>query len=173
MKLQELAVSIATKAHSGQVDKAGSSYIKHPLLIASAFGDEPHIVVALLHDVVEDTDITLAQLTSYGFASDMIQAIDAITRRQDESYVKYLTRVKANPIARDVKLADLRYNMDLSRISHPTQKDYTRLKNTSRRQHFLKNRPSSVCEGGFFVPAFIGAEVIQMGCKSKKKGKGR
>ena len=127
MKLQELAVSIATKAHSGQVDKAGSPYIKHPLLVASAFSDEPHIVVALLHDVVEDTDITLAQLTSYGFPSDIIQAIDAITRRQGESYTEYLTRVRANSIAREVKLADLRHNMDLSRISHPTQKDYTRL----------------------------------------------
>ena len=126
MDLKVLALDIATAAHAGQFDKGGKPYIDHPKKIAQEFKDTTMYIVALLHDVVEDTGITLKELRGYGFSGAVCAAIDAITKRQSENYNDYLNRVKENNIARAVKIVDLKHNSDLSRITEPTKNDYLR-----------------------------------------------
>lgn len=108
----EAAVGIALAAHAGQTDKRGVEYIKHPLRVALAvehLGTE-YGIVAVLHDVIEDSPVQLASLHSFGSA--VLAALDAITKRKGETYGDYLVRVGADPIAKAVKLADLADNMD-------------------------------------------------------------
>ena len=123
---EKKAYEIAKKAHKGQVDKAGVDYINHPLTVASKCQSEDERIVALLHDVVEDTDVTLEDLSKV-FDKHIIDAIDAITHREGVSYEDYLLNLKKNELALQVKLKDIENNMDLSRIKNPTQKDYDRL----------------------------------------------
>lgn len=121
------AYEIAKKAHSGQVDKAGKDYILHPMSVASSVGDnELAIIVALLHDVVEDTDITLEDLAKE-FSQDIVEAVKCMTHDKDTPYLEYVAQVKTNKIAKVVKLADLLQNMDLSRLDKITSKDIDRL----------------------------------------------
>ena len=87
----------------------------------------PEQIVGVLHDAVEDSDLTLEELAEAGFPKEILAAIDAITKREYEPYDTYLERVMANAIALRVKIADMTDNMDISRIAHPTQKDWTRL----------------------------------------------
>jgi (p)ppGpp synthase/HD superfamily hydrolase len=121
------AIEIATQAHQGQVDKAGKPYIFHPLAVMGLVEGEADKIVAVLHDVVEDTPITLADLTAEGFSPGCVAAVDAITKRDGEPLDDYLEQVKSDPIAIRVKLADLTRNMDLSRIAEPTAKDFARI----------------------------------------------
>ena len=112
----ERAVAIAAEAHTGQTDKAGSVYLLHPLrLMLRAESDEERIV-AVLHDVVEDSDWTLAALATEGFSEEILAAIDSVTRRDDETYDEFVRRAGENPIGRRVKLLDLEDNCDLGRI---------------------------------------------------------
>ena len=111
------AIALASQAHSGQVDKAGAPYILHPLRVMMAMGDDDSRVVAILHDVVEDSDITLDDLHAEGFPALVVDAVDALTRRQGEAYEAFILRVGQNNIARSVKIADLRDNLDVSRFS--------------------------------------------------------
>lgn len=105
------ALLIAVKAHKGQVDKQGVSYISHPMAVADMVTGELERTVAYLHDVVEDTATTLEELAEI-FPEEVIEALDAISRRKgEETYFEYITRVEANPIAKAVKLADLKHNM--------------------------------------------------------------
>ncbi len=127
-----LAREIAEKAHFGQVDKAGADYVNHPIAVAGMVETENEKIVAYLHDVVEDTEVTLKDLAEAGFNETIIEAVDAMTHRKGEPREDYLARVKANPIARKVKLADLRHNSDLSRIPDPKEKDI------KRREKYLK-----------------------------------
>lgn len=121
------AYLIARKAHRGQKDKAGKSYIYHPIAVAKGVKGKECKIVALLHDVVEDSDITLDVLRSKGFNERIIEAISAITKIEGEEYTSYLKRVKSNELARIVKLSDLRHNSDLSRLKTVTQKDKERV----------------------------------------------
>ncbi|AFY60100.1 HD domain-containing protein [Synechococcus sp. PCC 6312] len=121
------AIEIATQAHHGQVDKAGKPYISHPLAVMGLVEGESEKIVAVLHDVVEDTPISLNDLAAEGFSAECLAAVDAITKRDGEPLDDYLERVKSNPIAIRVKLADLSHNMDLRRIAEPTAKDYARI----------------------------------------------
>jgi len=109
------AMSIAYDAHNRQYDKCGIPYIYHPIIVAEQMKDEKSIIVALLHDVVEDTDISLEYLSSI-FDTEIINAIDAITRRDNEKYFDYIKRVKQNNIARKVKIADIKHNMQQDRF---------------------------------------------------------
>jgi len=122
------AMEIARKAHAGQVDKGGKPYIQHPIAVAEMVSTEDEKVVALLHDVVEDTDITLDALSDEGFPIHIIKAIGAITRQKGENLISYISRVKKDPIAREVKKADLKHNMDLTRIPNITDTDINRTK---------------------------------------------
>jgi guanosine-3',5'-bis(diphosphate) 3'-pyrophosphohydrolase len=141
MATLERAIEIAASAHAGQVDKAGESYILHPLRVMLRVTSSEERMAAVLHDVVEDTSVTLQGLVAEGFSSDVISAIEALTKRPGESRMQAAERAAANAIARQVKLADNAENMDLSRISNPTERDYARLEEYKAvRELLLKNR---------------------------------
>ena len=120
------AIKIAFKAHDGQIDKSGVPYITHPIHIAEQMKDEDSCVVALLHDVLEDTDITEEELLEEGFTKKQVDAIKVMTRKKTIPYMVYIKKIRENPLASTVKKADLTHNMDLSRISNPTKDDEKR-----------------------------------------------
>lgn len=122
----ELAYAIALVAHKGQVDKAGMDYINHPLTVSNSCVTEEEKIVALLHDVLEDTSVTKEDLLKF-FSEEIVEAISLLTHKEEDSYMEYLAKIKANPIAKAVKLADLKHNMDLSRLPNPSEKDLKRL----------------------------------------------
>jgi (p)ppGpp synthase/HD superfamily hydrolase len=115
----EDAILLAARAHRGQVDKAGEPYILHPLRVM--------LRLKVLHDVIEDTGITEESLRDQGYSEEVLGALDALTRRQGESYADFIERVAGNPLARRVKLADLADNLDASRLLEITPKDRERL----------------------------------------------
>lgn len=119
------AISIAAIAHINQVDKAGEPYIFHPLKVMFQMESEEEQIVAVLHDVVEDTDVTSENLDLL-FTSDVFEALDAITKRKDEVYQDYIERVAKNEIATAVKIADLLHNLDRNRIPYPEAVDNRR-----------------------------------------------
>jgi (p)ppGpp synthase/HD superfamily hydrolase len=108
----EDAIALASQAHRGQVDKAGKPYILHPLRVMLRQEAEAAQIVAVLHDVLEDTGVTLEGLRAAGYRPEICEAVDCLTRRPDEPYDIMISRVAANPLARAVKLADLEDNMD-------------------------------------------------------------
>ena len=114
------AMKIAYRAHHGQVDKGGIPYIFHPYHLAEQMSDEYSTCVALLHDVVEDTDVTLQELAAI-FPKEVVNAVAVMTHGKDEPYLEYVARVKENPIAKAVKLADLRHNSDQTRMENATE----------------------------------------------------
>ena len=122
----KLAYAIALVAHKNQYDKVGVSYINHPLTVSNNLETEDEKIVGLLHDVVEDTAVTLDDLRLF-FDENIIEAINLLTHKEDDSYMDYLAKIKENKLAKAVKLADLRHNMDMSRFENPTDKDYERL----------------------------------------------
>lgn len=121
----EAAKSLATKAHEGQTDKAGLPYITHPERVASRLSTPEAQVVGWLHDTVEDTPLTLSDI-SKKFGPETAAAVDAISRRDGEKWSDYIDRVAANPMARQVKVSDLVDNSNLTRIPHVTLKDVKR-----------------------------------------------
>lgn len=128
MATLERAIEIAAKSHSGQIDKAGQPYVLHPLRLMLAVRTPQERMVAVLHDVVEDTTVTITDLEREGFSPEVIAAVQALTKLPGESRVAAAHRAAANPIARAVKLADVTDNMDLSRIARPTERDFARIK---------------------------------------------
>ena len=114
--LTKKALKISFNAHKSQLDKSGIPYVYHPFHLAEQMDDEYSTCVALLHDVVEDTNITIADLKSEFFPSEVINAIELMTNNDSVSYLEYVKTIKTNPIARKVKLADLKHNSDLSRL---------------------------------------------------------
>ena len=133
------ALKISTRAHRGQLDKAGKPYINHPKTVARMLGTEEAQTVALLHDVIEDTNVTLDDLKEAGFSDDIITAVDCLTQRDRERREEYIMRVSKNPLATMVKLADLKHNQDLSRIKNPSEKDFERVARYREEEAFLKN----------------------------------
>ena len=129
MSTLERAIAIASQAHTGAVDKAGAPYILHPLRVMfGVVGDDAARIAAVLHDLIEDTDWTLDGLRAEGFSEDVVAAIDGVTKREGEDYLDFCRRAARHPIARAVKLADLRDNMDLARLKTPGDKDRERMK---------------------------------------------
>ena len=122
----ERAIEIAANAHAGQRDKAGQPYIFHPLRVMFRVNGEHEQMAAVLHDVVEDTSITIDDLAREGFPIEVLRAIAALTKLPGETRLEAAARAAADPVARKVKLADNAENMDLSRIPNPTDKDYAR-----------------------------------------------
>ena len=119
----ELALSIATEAHRGQFDKAGIDYIEHPIFVASQVDPEEEKAVALLHDVIEDSSVTAEELLNAGLPETVVTAVQILSKKKGQDYQTYLKTVKSNPLARAVKLADLKHNSDLSRLETITDKD--------------------------------------------------
>jgi (p)ppGpp synthase/HD superfamily hydrolase len=118
---------IARTAHEGQVDKAGAAYITHPMRLAAKASSTPARIVALLHDVVEDSSITLHDLEQEGFSREIMEAVDCLTRRPGETYDAFIERLAHHPLAVEVKLLDLEDNMDLTRLPSITDVDRQRL----------------------------------------------
>ena len=114
-KLTKEAMNIAYKAHHKQKDKGGFPYINHPFHIAEQMQDEYSTCVALLHDVVEDSNVTLNELSSI-FPFEIIEAVSILTRKKGILYSDYINNVKKNKLARNVKLADLAHNLDKTRL---------------------------------------------------------
>jgi GTP diphosphokinase / guanosine-3',5'-bis(diphosphate) 3'-diphosphatase len=127
MATLERAIALSAQAHAGQVDKAGQPYILHPLRVMLSVTGLHDRIAAVLHDVVEDTAITLKNLRDEGFSEEVIEAVATLTKAPGETRLAAAQRAVVNPIARRVKLADVTDNMDLSRITEPTEKDYARL----------------------------------------------
>jgi (p)ppGpp synthase/HD superfamily hydrolase len=127
MSTLERAIEIAAASHAGQQDKAGAPYILHPLRVMLSVTEPAQRIAAVLHDVVEDTAWTLDQLRSEGFGDDVIRAIDALTKRDGEDYFAFVERAGRDPIARAVKIADIRDNLDVTRIATVTDRDRARL----------------------------------------------
>ena len=136
--LRKKAEIIARKAHAGQVDKAGEDYFNHPKRVADNFYEDDKVIVELLHDVLEDTDITLEHLKKEGFSDEVLAALDAITKREGESYDQFIERVKDNPIALKVKMADLRDNMNILRLPVLTDKDLQRIAKYHKAYKYLE-----------------------------------
>jgi (p)ppGpp synthase/HD superfamily hydrolase len=137
----ERAIAIAAKAHEGQVDKAGAPYILHPLRVMLRMNTTDERMAAVLHDVVEDTEITIDMLRAEGFPETVLKAIESVSRRQDEAYEEFILRAAADPIGRAVKLADLAENSDLSRIPVPTGRDLERVAKYRRAIEQIKALP--------------------------------
>lgn len=125
--LTKKALRISFNAHKNQLDKSGMPYVYHPFHVAEQMKDEYSTCVALLHDVVEDTDITLDELKSNEFPDDVIEALSLMTHSDDVPYLDYIRNLKDNPIARRVKLADLAHNSDLSRLDVVDEKAVERV----------------------------------------------
>lgn len=115
------AMKIAYQLHHGQVDKAGVPYIFHPIHLAEQMHDEYTICTALLHDTVEDTELSHEQLADL-FPKEIADAVKLLTHDGSCDYITYIRKIRANSIARAVKLADLRHNSDLTRVPFPTEK---------------------------------------------------
>ena len=121
------AIKLCFEAHRDQVDKSGLPYAFHPFHLAEQMSDEKTTVVALLHDIVEDTEYTLDDLRKMGFDDDIITAISLMTHGENVPYMEYVAKIKENPIARAVKLADLRHNSDLTRLDAVNEWDIQRV----------------------------------------------
>lgn len=126
------ALDIAFNAHKGQTDKAGQPYILHPLRLMFSLQDDKSKIVALLHDVIEDTTITIEDLKNKGFPQDIIEAIEALTKRPNETYQDFIERVSNNELAKTVKIADLKDNMNLTRLTELSNKDIDRSNRNSQ-----------------------------------------
>jgi (p)ppGpp synthase/HD superfamily hydrolase len=123
----DTALAIAIQAHAGQVDKAGQPYILHPLRLMFQMATEEEMITAVLHDVVEDSDVTLDALRQAGFSEKVITAVAAVSRQDDETYEEFIRRLRPNALAAKVKLADLTDNMDARRLKTITLKDLARI----------------------------------------------
>jgi hypothetical protein len=133
------ALVLAAQHHAGQKDKGGNPYILHPLRIMLRASTEEERITALLHDIVEDTPLTLDDIKREGFDDKIVEAIDCLTRRQGETYDCFINRIKGNDLARRVKILDLEDNCDLSRIPNPTDVDKRRLEKYQKAISELKN----------------------------------
>lgn len=122
----EIAQAIAIEAHDGQVDKAGRPYIEHPATVAAGVSGDIAKAVAWLHDVVEDTPLTFVDLEAAGIRPEVIAPLRLLTHDKSVPYLEYVAAIKADPAAREVKLADLRHNSDLSRLPCITEEDRER-----------------------------------------------
>lgn len=132
------AMKICYDAHAGQVDKSGVPYVFHPIHVAEQMDDEASTIVALLHDVVEDTDLSLDDLRGEGFGEEVIAALSLLTHDTDVAYHDYVRKIKTNEIATKVKLADLAHNSDLTRLlREPNEKDLERIEKYRISQQIL------------------------------------
>lgn len=121
------AIKLACKAHEGQVDKAGQPYILHPLRLMLKFKNKQEQVVAVLHDAIEDSDMTLEYLASYGFSELTLDALDCLSKRKNESYEEFIERILTNELARKIKIEDIKDNLDLTRIESINNEDLIRV----------------------------------------------
>lgn len=136
-QLLEQAIYIALQAHSGKLDKGGSPYILHPLRVMLTMVTTEEKIVAVLHDVIEDSGFTIQQLKQNGFSKKVLDAVSLLTKKENQSYQDYISVIKKNPLAAKIKLADLKDNMNSSRLKKITVDDKERLKKYKAAYKFL------------------------------------
>ena len=124
----EKAIEIAVEAHRGQIDKAGKEYILHPMRVMLRGRNNTEMIVGILHDVVEDTPVTIDMLRLEGFSEEVLAALDCITKHKGEAYGAFINRVLTNPLATQIKLYDMEDNLNRDRIPYPTPKDEARFR---------------------------------------------
>ena len=134
----QLAEALSRFAHEGQVDKGGNPYYIHPLTVAGSVTEEDEKITALLHDVIEDTSVSVDTVRNL-FGDTVAEAVLSVSLRPGEDYFDFVRRAKRNPIGRVVKLADLRNNMDLSRLPEITEKDRLRLEKYRKAVEILES----------------------------------
>jgi len=134
------AIKIACDVHADQRDKAGEPYILHPLRLMQRFKDKSTMIVAVLHDVIEDSQHDLDFLQAQGFDKSILEAVDAITRKKNEAYKDFIERLSFNDIAVKVKIEDLKDNLDLTRLKTIDDKALERIKKYHKAFIFLDNR---------------------------------
>lgn len=138
--LTKKALCISFEAHKRQLDKGGLPYVYHPYHLAEQMNDEYSVCAALLHDVVEDTSITLSDLRKYGFPEEVVEAVRVMTHADGVPYMEYISKIKKNPIARKVKLADLRHNSDTSRLPFTDEKTAARIEKYKKAIELLSEK---------------------------------
>lgn len=138
-EMTKKALRLSFSAHKDQVDKSGIPYVYHPFHLAEQMDSEEAVIVALLHDVVEDTDYTIEDLIEMGFSKSVTDALKLMTHDETVPYMDYVAKIKPNPIARAVKLADLRHNSDISRLETVDDKALRRVQKYKEAIAFLEN----------------------------------
>ncbi len=126
-KNTKMAMTLCFETHKDQLDKGGMPYVFHPFHLAEQMTDEQTTIVALLHDVVEDGNLTLDDLKNMGFSSEIVNALALLTHDNSVDYLEYVKMIKTNPIATAVKLADLKHNSDLTRLDTVDEKVLSRV----------------------------------------------
>ena len=135
----ERAIEIVQEAHKGVKDKGGHDYINHPIRVMHAMSNDQEKIVAILHDVVEDSDWTFERLKEEGFEDSVIESLRCVTKySEEEDYQEFIRRAATNKIATKVKMADIEDNLDLSRLGTLTEKDLTRIKKYKKALKYLK-----------------------------------
>ena len=135
----ERAIEIAQEAHKGVKDKGGHDYIHHPIRVMHAMSNDQEKIVAILHDVVEDSDWTFERLKEEGFEDSVIESLRCITKySEEEDYQEFIKRAATNKIATKVKMADIEDNLDLSRLGTLTEKDLIRIEKYKKALKYLK-----------------------------------
>lgn len=137
--LTKKAMKIAYNAHLNQVDKSGMPYIFHPIYIAERMDDEESTIVALLHDTIEDSDLTICDLKMEGFSESVIEALECLTHDKNMQYEKYIQRIKENPLAKKVKKVDLEHNSLLERLEIVDESVMNRLKKYEKAKEMLSD----------------------------------
>jgi len=136
--LLERAISIALDVHRGQTDRNGRPYILHPLHIMLQMDDEAEMIAAVLHDTIEDSEMTLEELREEGFSGEVLTAVELLTHEKESvPYEDYVWRLKPNPMARKIKMADLKHNMDIRRMDRVQESDLSRLQKYHRAWRIL------------------------------------
>ena len=138
MKLIEKSLHIALRAYAGKTDKAGCEYILHPLRVMAKMKTDLEMSAALLHDVIEDSDITAEQLLVEGIPAEVVEAIQSLSKNENEDYPDFVARAKKNKIAAKVKIADIEDNIDVLRLSSLDETDLARIKKYHSAWRFLQ-----------------------------------
>lgn len=139
-ELTKKALKLCFEAHKDQVDKSGLPYVHHPFHLAEQMETEDTVIVALLHDVVEDTEYTLDDIRAMGFPERIVEALSYMTHDDAVPYLDYVAKIKENPIATAVKLADLKHNSDLSRLDVVDEKALERVEKYRKAMAILEER---------------------------------
>jgi len=139
MKLIETSLSIALHAYAGKTDKAGREYILHPLRVMAKMKTDEEMSAALLHDVIEDSDITAEQLLAEGIPAEVVEAVICLTKNDGEDYQDFVAKAKKNILARTVKIADIEDNIDVLRLASLDENAMDRIKKYHTAWRFLND----------------------------------
>jgi len=138
MKLIETSLQIALRAYAGKTDKAGREYILHPLRVMAKMKTDVEMSAALLHDVIEDSEISAEQLLSEGIPAEVVEAVQSLTKNEGEDYMEFVARAKKNTLAAKVKIADIEDNIDVLRLASLDEHDLARIRKYHSAWRFLK-----------------------------------